>query len=97
MIDIGFLDENNILIYTDVTEELNESVINTIDLSTVNGYATIGYTYNAELNAFVPPKPFPSYVLDKENFWWNPPKPYPSPGNNWYWNEDILDWEERAE
>ena len=97
MIDIGFLDENNILTNINVTEELDESVINAIDLSTVNGYATVGYIYNAELNAFIPPKPFPSYVLDEENFWWNPPKPYPSSGNNWYWNEDILDWEERAE
>jgi hypothetical protein len=97
MIDIGILDENNVLTNTGTAEQLDESVINVIDLSTVSGYATVGYTYNAELNAFIPPKPFPSYVLDEVNFWWSPPKAYPASGNNWYWNEDILDWEERAE
>jgi hypothetical protein len=94
MINIGILDEDKKLTDTKTVEQLDESLINVLDLSTVSGYATIGYTYNAELNAFIQPKPFPSYLLDEENFWWFPPKPYPASGNNWYWNEELLDWEE---
>ena len=96
MINIGILDENNILTGTSTVEQLDESVINVIDLSTVNGYPTVGYTYNEELKAFVPPKPYPSYVLDEEELCWFAPKSYPSSGNNWYWNEELLNWEEET-
>ena len=60
-------------------------------------YAGIGSTYNAELDAFVPPKPFPSWTLNTEDVKWEPPTPMPSiselqEGEYWNWNEDTLSW-----
>ena len=56
-------------------------------------YAGINYTYDEELDAFIPPKPFDSWILDEETCLWNPPVPMPSEGI-WNWNEDIINWEE---
>jgi hypothetical protein len=41
-------------------------------------FASPGFFYNAELDAFIPPKPFPSWLLDTEKGMWYPPVPYPS-------------------
>ena len=58
-------------------------------------YAGIGYTYNRELDAFIPPKPFASWILDEETCLWN--APIPRPDGNWSWNEGTLAWEEIEE
>lgn len=61
-------------------------------------YAGLGYTYDSDRDAFVPPKPFPSWMLDDGTCNWNPPLPRPTSTeqNKWYeWNEDILNWEEK--
>lgn len=63
-------------------------------------YAGIGYTYNAELDAFVPPKPFASWVLDTEEANWKAPVAMPAdagqgdPPKRYYWNEDTTSWVE---
>jgi hypothetical protein len=63
-------------------------------------YAGIGYTYNAELDAFVPPKPFPSWVLDNDEANWKAPVAAPADmgmgeGQKMYtWNESTTSWEE---
>jgi hypothetical protein len=54
-------------------------------------YAGIGYTYNAELDAFVPPKPFASWVLNNETAQWEAPVPMPAEGM-WRWDEDEQEW-----
>ena len=55
-------------------------------------YAGIGYTYDSELDAFLPPKPYPSWVLDEDKGIWN--APVESPGDDSYvWNEELTDWE----
>lgn len=54
-------------------------------------YAGIGYTYDEELDAFIPPKPFDSWILNKEICLWESPIPEPETGN-WYWNESTLSW-----
>jgi hypothetical protein len=59
-------------------------------------YAGIGYTYNRELDAFIPPKPYASWVLDEETCLWNAPVAMPTDGQ-YRWNEDILNWEEIPE
>jgi hypothetical protein len=53
-------------------------------------YAGIGYTYNRELDAFIPPKPFASWILDEETCLWN--APIAKPEGNYTWNEDTLSW-----
>jgi hypothetical protein len=62
-------------------------------------YAGIGYTYDSERDAFIPPKPYPSWVLVEETCQWMPPISYPnidinSDGKFYVWSEDTLNWVE---
>lgn len=59
-------------------------------------YAGIGFSYNEELDAFVPPKPYDSWILDEETVEWKAPIPYPddTTGAEYAWNEDIQSWVE---
>lgn len=54
-------------------------------------YAGIGYKYDANLDAFIAPKPFNSWILDQEICQWKAPKAKPENGL-WYWNEETLEW-----
>lgn len=55
-------------------------------------YAGIGYTYNIDLDAFVPPKPFASWILNNETAQWGAPVPIPQDGKRYIWNEETLSW-----
>ena len=58
-------------------------------------YAGIGYTYNAELDAFVPPKPFASWTLNSETADWQAPVAMPVvEGKRYSWNETTGAWDE---
>ena len=57
-------------------------------------YAGIGYTYNSTLDAFIPPKPFASWVLDEAICQWNPPTPMPTDDKRYEWVEADLAWKE---
>ena len=57
-------------------------------------YAGIGYTYDAQRDAFIPPKPFNSWVLDENTCLWNPPTPAPNDGKMYSWNEETTSWVE---
>lgn len=57
-------------------------------------HAGIGYFYDDELDAFIPPKPFESWSLNKETCNWESPKPYPNTGLAYFWNEEDLVWKE---
>jgi len=54
-------------------------------------YAGIGYTYDAVRDAFIPPKPYPSWILDEATCRWKAPIPMP-PGGPWQWDEDEQEW-----
>ena len=56
-------------------------------------YAGIGYKYDSLLDAFIPPKPFASWILDEDSCQWNAPLEHPSDGFTYFWNEDSLTWE----
>ena len=56
-------------------------------------YAGIGYTYDSVIDAFVPPKIFPSWLLDTNTANWVPPIPIPTDVNRYKWNEDTKSWE----
>ena len=56
-------------------------------------YAGIGFTYEEARNAFIPPKPFESWILDEGICLWQPPLPYPEDGGNYRWDEDLFSWE----
>jgi hypothetical protein len=55
-------------------------------------YAGIGFFYDSLLDAFIPPKPYPSWVLDKKTCQWKAPVPQPE-GFTYFWNEELIDWE----
>ena len=57
-------------------------------------YAGIGYYYDSIRDAFIPPKPFPSWILNEDTCLWDSPVPYPNDGKMYTWNEDILNWQE---
>ena len=57
-------------------------------------YAGIGYTYDPQLDAFIPPKPFASWVLDETTCLWTPPTPMPAYGKQYRWDENTLAWTE---
>jgi hypothetical protein len=56
-------------------------------------YAGIGFTYDFDLDAFISPKPFPSWQLVQETCQWKAPTPYPTDGFTYFWNETELAWE----
>lgn len=56
-------------------------------------YAGVGYTYDAALDAFIPPQPFPSWTLDSIAGLWDPPVPHPNDGNIYTWDEITQSWE----
>jgi hypothetical protein len=59
-------------------------------------YAGIGFTYDEERDAFIPPQPFPSWILDEDTCLWEAPIPYPGNGEPYIWNEETGAWEEIA-
>jgi len=56
--------------------------------------ASIGYTYDAVLDAFIAPKPYPSWLLNTTTCQWEAPISYPTDGKRYYWNEDTQQWVE---
>jgi hypothetical protein len=55
-------------------------------------FAGIGYTYDEQRDAFIPPNPFPSWTLNEQTCLWNPPIPKPLDGKFYVWNEETLSW-----
>jgi hypothetical protein len=62
------------------------------DGSIRKNYAGPGYSYDSVNDAFIPPKPFPSFVLDTDTFRWEPPTPHPNNGVIHHWDEASLSW-----
>jgi hypothetical protein len=63
-------------------------------------YAGIGYTYDSVRDAFIPPQPYPSWLLDEDTCLWHAPVPYPedvgTPENRRFyeWDEPTVSWVE---
>lgn len=55
-------------------------------------YAGIGFTYDAGRDAFIPPQPYPSWLLDEATCNWNAPVAYPTDGKQYRWNEPTVSW-----
>lgn len=58
-------------------------------------FAGIGYTYDSTRDAFIPPKPYPSWLLNESTCTWDAPVPYPNDGKVYIWDENTLSWVER--
>jgi hypothetical protein len=55
-------------------------------------YAGIGYTYDEQRDAFIPPKPYDSWIINEDTCLWESPIPYPNDENLYYWSEDTITW-----
>ena len=55
-------------------------------------YAGKGYTYDQTRDAFIPPKPFPSWILNEDTCNWDALVPYPDDGKMYRWNEPTTCW-----
>ena len=56
-------------------------------------HAGIGYTYDETRDAFIPPKPFNSWILNEDTCLWNSPVAMPIDDNKYSWNESTLTWD----
>ena len=56
-------------------------------------YAGIGYSYDETRDAFIPPKPFDSWILNETTCLWEAPVEYPEDGQQYTWNEELGTWD----
>jgi hypothetical protein len=56
-------------------------------------FAGIGYSYSEDLDAFIAPKPFDSWILNTDNCRWECSIDYPKDGNFYIWNEENIEWQ----
>ena len=56
-------------------------------------YAGIGFTYDSERDAFIPPQIYDSWTLNEDTCQWEAPKAYPDDDKDYEWNEDNETWE----
>jgi hypothetical protein len=57
-------------------------------------HAGIGHTYDADRDAFIPPKPYPSWLLDEDTCRWDAPVAHPDDGKMYKWDESTTSWVE---
>jgi len=57
-------------------------------------YAGVGYSYDEARDAFIPPKPYPSWLLNEDTCLWDPPVAFPDDGKAYDWNEGTQAWDE---
>ena len=98
------IDNNNIVTEVIVAEQdfINSGVVGDSFLWVQTSYnnsfrknfAGIGYTYDKTRDAFIPPKPYPSWTLDEDTCLWEAPVAYPDDGNMYVWNETDQQWDE---
>ena len=55
-------------------------------------YAGVGYQYDQTRDAFIPPKPFNSWILNEETCLWEAPVAYPTDGQRYIWDETTTNW-----
>jgi hypothetical protein len=103
----AFLDENNVVTEVISGKNHNENWVDweqwygefrgqVCKRSRTDGfrknYAGIGYTYDAQRDAFIPPQPFPSWVLIEETCQWDAPVAMPTDNQRYYWDEATTSW-----
>jgi hypothetical protein len=100
------LDENNIVTQVLVTdndypnegydwlvETFGGTWIQTSYNATIRkNFAGIGFSYDETRDAFIPPKPFESWLLNEETCNWEAPKPYPTDGKLYNWDQESQEW-----
>jgi hypothetical protein len=57
-------------------------------------YAGVGFTYDSVRDAFIPPQPYPSWILVEDTCQWTAPVAYPDDEKQYSWNEETETWDE---
>lgn len=57
-------------------------------------YAGYGFYYDEQRDAFIPPKPYSSWVLNEDTCRWDPPIPQPADGKAYQWDDNLINWVE---
>jgi hypothetical protein len=70
----------------------DQTVIDDDEARLRKNYAGVGFAYDRERDAFIPPKPYDSWVLNEESCLWEAPVPYPDDGNDYEWDEETTSW-----
>lgn len=60
-------------------------------------YAGVGFVYDDTRDAFIPPKPYPLWILNEDTCLWEPPIERPNDGKHYNWDESIQNWKGREE
>jgi hypothetical protein len=56
-------------------------------------FAGVGYTYDENRDVFIPPRPYPSWILNETTCQWESPVAYPNDGQSYKWNEQNQTWD----
>jgi len=72
----------------------DQSVIDGDEARQRKNYAGKGYTYDKTRDAFIPPKPFPSWTLNETTCLWDAPIAMPDDDKKYKWNEETQSWDE---
>lgn len=102
------LDENNVVLrvlvgdnndpngdegYQWLLDNLGGTWVKTSYNATIRkNFAGIGFYFDEALDAFIPPKPYPSWLLDEDIAQWYAPVEHPNDGNMYVWDEDTASW-----
>ena len=92
------IDETELIEDKDPEEWYGEFRGQTCKRTSYNGnyrknYAGMGYKYDEALDAFVPPKPYESWILNEDTALWEAPVSYPTDGEKYSWNEEDGSWD----
>jgi hypothetical protein len=102
MAHYAMLDENNIVVQVIVGKNEGEDGVDweqyyggkrtSYHGNIRKNYAGIGYKYDAQRDAFIPPQPFPSWVLNEDTCLWDALTPMPTDGQRYHWDEATTSW-----
>jgi len=90
-IDSGAVGDASRWIQTSYNTRLGQHILGGTPLR--KNYAGIGYSYDPVLDAFIPPKPYASWLLDEATCSWSAPVPRPDNDNYYTWDEDAQTWQ----
>jgi len=100
---IDTLEDKDMWVQTSYNTQGGEHKLGGVPLR--KNYAGIGFTYDSTKDAFIPPKSYPSWVLNEQSCLWECPVPYPADGNlatppgekHYGWDEATINWVEITE
>ena len=72
----------------------DQSVIEGDEARQRKNFAGVGWHYDKIRDAFIPPQPYPSWVLNETTCYWDAPVAYPDDGNRYQWNEETQSWDQ---